>query len=246
MKAIVLAAGRGSRLGKYTEDKPKSMIELNGKTLMQRNLENLRDAGFSQVVLVVGYHHEILENFLQQHFPSSFYKVVMNPDYTRGSGSSLICAAGEMTGDMVIVESDLLYHGEIVKRMASSKLEHAMGLGYFHHNRREVKLYLKNGYIAKAQWGEPNDPEATGEWVGFTRLSGPSTQMLRSLCEAAQLQSGIEYSYEDFIFKLVENFKFVPVYIQDLPWIEIDNEIDLNRAETEIGPKIDGKLSHSA
>lgn len=243
MKAIVLAAGRGSRLGKYTEEKPKSMLELGGKTLMQRNLENLQSAGFSEVIIVVGYHHEILEEFVTQHFPAGFYKFIMNPDYTRGSGSSLICAASEMTGDLVIVESDLLYDGEVVKRMVSPKLQQAMCLGYFNHNRREVKLYLRNGYIAKAQWGLPTDEEATGDWVGFTRLSSESSSMLKKLCESAQLKTGQEFSYEDFIFTLVENFSFVPVYIQDLPWIEIDNEIDLQRAETEICPKIDGLLA---
>ncbi len=244
MKAIVLAAGRGSRLGKYTEDRPKSLIELGGKTLMQRNLENIKNAGFDQVVVVVGYRHELLEQLISQNFSTDFYRIVMNPDYTRGSGSSLICAAEEIQGDIVIIESDLLYDGEIVQRISSPNIKNAMALGYFNHGRKEVKLYLKNGYIAKAQWSEPEDKEATGDWVGFTKLTSESSAIMQKMLYDAKLETGKEFHYESFIFRLVEQQVFQAIYIQDLPWIEIDNEIDLKRAETEIIPWIERRSQH--
>ena len=79
MKGIILAAGRGSRLGRYTDDRPKSLITLGGKTLMQRSLDNLRAAGFEEVVVVVGYRHTMLEELISRHFPPDFYKIVLNP-----------------------------------------------------------------------------------------------------------------------------------------------------------------------
>lgn len=143
MKGIILAAGRGSRLGDHTADKPKSLLKLGNKSLMRRSMENLQASGFDEVVIVLGYKHEMLEEELQKYFPSDFYKVIINEDYTRGSGSSLICAKEEFEGDIVIVESDLLYDKNILVRMSSNKIQNAFSMGYFNHGRKEVKLYLQ-------------------------------------------------------------------------------------------------------
>lgn len=242
MKAIVLAAGRGSRLGIYTADRPKTLVDVGGKALLQRNLENIKGAGFEKVALVLGYRHEMIEEHLERHFPRDFYKVILNPDYTRGSGSSLMCAAEEFEGDVVIIESDLLYHPGVLMRMANGNGENAMAMGNFNHGRREVKLYLDAKRIRHAAWGEPDDQNAAGDWVGFTRLSPICSRALKEMLLAADPEQGKEFHYEDFIFRLIAQFPFNPVYIQDLPWIEIDNAQDYERARQEIGPRIDGLI----
>lgn len=240
MKAIILAAGRGVRLGSHTADKPKSLIPVGGKPLLQRSMENLKAAGFEKVTIVVGYRHEMIEEMLAKNFPPSFYQTVMNPDYTRGSGSSLMCAVNAMEGDFVIVESDLLYDTQVLKRMADPKIKQAMAMGFFNHGRKEVKLYLKkDNLIEKAQWAEPTDTTANGDWVGFTRLSAESAKALKAMVQEINPEKGKEIHYEYFIFELLKKFDFQAVYIQDLPWIEIDNEIDLEKAQKEICPKLD-------
>ena len=243
MKAIILAAGRGSRLGPHTDDKPKSLLELGNKSLIQRSLENLYQSGIEQVVVVVGYRHKMIEEVIHRHFPDHFCKIVMNSDYTRGSGSSLMCAWQEIAGDILILESDLFYDLEVVKRITDQKVLHALAMGHFCHGRKEVKIYLENGHIAKAAWGDPDDKEAAGDWVGFTRLSSESSAMLRQMLEQTSYAQGIELNYEDFIFRLLPQFPFQAVYIDDLPWIEIDNHIDFVRAQTEIYPRLSGLMN---
>ena len=150
-----------------------------------------------------------------------------------------MCAQDEFNDDVVIVESDLLYDAEILRRLAAPRVKQAMAMGHFNHGRSEVKLYLEEGYIKKAQWGQPDDRTAQGEWVGFTRLSTPSAVCLREMLKSTHPEQGKELNYEFFIFELLKQFSFQAIYIQDLPWIEIDNAVDLNRAETEIYPRID-------
>ena len=60
MKAIIIAAGMGSRLNPLTNDKPKCMLELNGKTLLQHQIRALREAGIDRVALVKGYKKEAI------------------------------------------------------------------------------------------------------------------------------------------------------------------------------------------
>lgn len=66
--------------------------------------------------------------------------------------------------------------------------------------------------------------------------------MLRENLRNTNPDQGKEYNYEFFLFELLNHFPFQSIYIQDLPWIEIDNDIDLRRAQTEIYPKIDGLI----
>ena len=62
MKAIILAAGRGSRMKDLTEDKPKCLVKLHGKSLLDSQLQALSDAGIAEIAIVTGYKRELLAN----------------------------------------------------------------------------------------------------------------------------------------------------------------------------------------
>ena len=62
MKAIILAAGRGSRMKKLTNDKPKCLVKLHGKPLLEWQLESMRKSGISEIAIVTGYKHEMLSS----------------------------------------------------------------------------------------------------------------------------------------------------------------------------------------
>lgn len=237
MKALILAAGRGSRLKSHTEEKPKSMLNVAGKTLIERSISNLQKAGFSEVIIVVGYLHHILEEFITSKFPD-FCTIIHNIDYTRGSGSSFISAVEHLVGEITIVESDLLYDLEIAKLLFEHK-EDAMAMGIFDHGRDEVKIVVEGDYIKQAFWGGPKT-DASGDWVGFTKLSSKTTEKLRKVLEATDPEQGKEINYEDFLFPLIAQKNFKALNINHLPWLEIDDEQDLLRAK-EVAARIDQK-----
>ena len=62
MKAIILAAGRGSRMKDLTDERPKCLVELRGKPLLEWQLEALREAGINEIAIVTGYKRELLVN----------------------------------------------------------------------------------------------------------------------------------------------------------------------------------------
>ncbi|WP_372369051.1 NTP transferase domain-containing protein [Candidatus Uabimicrobium sp. HlEnr_7] len=239
MKALILAAGRGSRLKEYTKDKPKSLLEINKTTLIERSLNNLKKVGFSEVVVVTGYLNTLLEDFITNKF-SDFCTIVHNIDYTRGSGSSFICSTPHLEGEMVIIESDLLYDYRILERLIAQKEKNAMTLGCFDHGREEVKIIVEQGKISKAFWGDA-ETKADGDWVGFTKLSSATTKELRKNLENTDPDQGKEINYEDFLFALMTEHPFYPVNVNDLPWLEVDNEQDYLSA-AKVAEKIDENL----
>ena len=77
MKAIILAAGRGTRMGTLTDEKPKCLLEVKGETLLEKQLKTIYDSGIHQIGIVTGYKNELLEwqdvlsnyNVLEFHNP---------------------------------------------------------------------------------------------------------------------------------------------------------------------------------
>ena len=82
MQALILAAGMGSRLHKYTSEVPKCLVEVNGQTLLDRTIEALRVAGVTKLVIVTGYKAEVLEEHIKSHVVDMDVKFINNEDYS--------------------------------------------------------------------------------------------------------------------------------------------------------------------
>jgi choline kinase len=112
MKAVILAAGRGSRMDVYTQDRPKCMVELNGRPLLFHQLEVLRKAGLNEIVLVTGYCSQKLENL--------GISTVHNPRYLEtGMVYSLMCARELLDGkeDVLITYGDIVYEQRVIEKL---------------------------------------------------------------------------------------------------------------------------------
>jgi choline kinase len=108
MRAIILAAGRGSRMKSLTDDRPKCLIELRGKPLLEWQLWALRDAGINEIAIVTGYKRELLvERGLVEFF---------NPRWAETNMvSSLACAEAWLAADTCIVSyADIFYESSAV------------------------------------------------------------------------------------------------------------------------------------
>jgi choline kinase len=120
MKALILAAGRGSRMGTLTDDRPKGLMTLRGRTLLDWQLSALREAGITQVGLITGYRRELLSHLADLEFH--------NPRWAQTNMvSSLRCAQGWLAQETCIVSySDIVYSADAVRSLASSTADLAV------------------------------------------------------------------------------------------------------------------------
>jgi choline kinase len=115
VKAIILAAGRGSRMKSLTDERPKCMVELRGKTLLEWQLEALRGAGISEIAIVTGYKRELLANqgLVEFHNPRWAHTNMV---------SSLACAEAWLEQEPCIVSySDIFYSPVAVQSLMTCK-----------------------------------------------------------------------------------------------------------------------------
>jgi choline kinase len=115
MKAIILAAGRGSRMKKLTNDRPKCMVELDGETLLSRQIRALRSGGATEIAVVTGYRREMLADQADREFH--------NPRWAETNMVSSLATAAEWLQEApcIISYSDIFYGADAIRQLVESR-----------------------------------------------------------------------------------------------------------------------------
>ena len=125
MHAIILAAGMGKRLGNLTAENTKCMVKVNGVTLIERMLNHLDELNLKQIVIVVGYKGQKLKNFISTLEIKTPIIFVENPIYNRTNNIYSLSLASDYLkeDDTLLLESDLIFDGEILKDLVADSRE---------------------------------------------------------------------------------------------------------------------------
>ena len=242
LHAIILAAGRGSRLADHNPDgHPKCLMEFGGRSLLARHLDLLWRSGVRSVDIVVGFEaSRIIEHVAtldsRPHVGWHF-----NPRYEQGSVLSLWAAEDTLTSGspVLVMDADVLYHPVILQRLVATPIENCYLLDRdFVPGDEPVKIAVRDGVMVefRKQLDDGLAYDTLGESVGFFRF-GP--EIARAVCaECARFDAeGLEDAPHEEALRNVllaqpERFGFEDV--SGLPWIEIDFPEDVERAGGEI------------
>lgn len=123
MQALILAAGTGSRLGKYTKDNTKCMLEVNDVSIIKQALEKLNNVGIKKLILVVGYKKDNLIAHVGNQYKNIKIEYVENPIYDKTNNIySLFLAKDKLAeDDTILIESDLIFEEEILIKLLKDK-----------------------------------------------------------------------------------------------------------------------------
>ncbi len=239
MKAIVLAAGVGKRFKEVTDQRPKGLIEIQGKTLLERTLSALSAAGVVEAVVVIGYRGEMIEQQIGPTCAGVQVRYVFNARYDKGAILSLWSARAEFDDDLLIMDADVLFPVALIDRLVRSPHANCFLLDASTVNTGEEQMLLtRGGRVLDIVRGGCGDFELIGESVGFLKVSRDDAPLLRTILDdlIAQGRDTIEHeeAFPLFLAQRVVGFERV----DDLPWTEIDFPADLERAAREVWPRI--------
>jgi choline kinase len=240
MIAVLLAAGRGRRLG---SDRPKALLEFGGRTLLDRHLENLAGIaetieGGIETVVVTGFRAELLE------VPRAIALSIHNARYERGSVISLAVALDALADrdeDLLLMDADVLYEPSILRDVAALERGFAIDTRVT-PGSEEMMAGVREGKVRALRRGRLEGFDLTGEGVGFTKIDAASLPALRAIVaeiEAADADS----DYEDALDRFVATHGADYVLVGERAWTEIDFAEDVERAEREVLPRLDGGRS---
>lgn len=232
--AVILAAGRGTRLQPYTFDIPKGFMQLGDEKLIERSVRILKANGIKNIIIGTGHLHEHYEKFAEENGIQTF----LSPEYaTTGSFHTLIYGSHLIHGDFLLLESDLLYHSDAIKGLIKSQENDVILTSGFTQSNDEVYVEIENGYLKNLSKNKKSLRSIDAELVGIWKLSA---DLLNKLQEHHQTANDAKNKdYEVAIAGLAHNHPVHVLKIDDLAWCEIDNQEHLERAKKLILPRLD-------
>lgn len=236
LKAIILAAGRGRRLGELTASQPKCLLPVGGLSLLEHQLEALRAQGLDAVV-VAGYQAAAVAARVAGRAAC----IVNQRHAETNSLYSLWLARDHARQGFVLLNADVLFDPEILERVLGSPRPDVLAV----ERRREfqaeeMKVELAGERIL-AMSKQLEFPRAHAENVGVLKFSAAGAAVLLSRMEGL-LAAGGEKEFCPYAFNAIAaDYPLRAIPIDGLPWVEIDFADDLERAREQVWPAIQAR-----
>ena len=243
MKTILLAAGEGTRLRPYTLEVPKCLVEVEGRSLIDRQLDILSSVGISNQIIIGGYKIDKLYG--------RGSKILENKIYDKTNMVwTLFCAEDELDGDVIVSYGDIVYSRPNLQLLLNSTADIAVTVDMDWENywreRMEDPLSdaetLKlsdDGFITEIGQKPISLSEIEGQYMGLIKFSEDGVETLKSVFYQARKDGNIrgkkpENAYMTDLLQLIidkgHKIKAVPVHGG---WIEVDTVEDLESSVTK-------------
>ena len=249
MRAIILAAGRGSRLSQSQGPPlPKCLLKFGGITLLERHLRLLQAQGVQEVVMALGFERQAIEAELARLAGAGLpaVEIFINERFTLGSVLTVHVVADAMRrgGDVLLMDADVLYDARIMQALAGGAAPSNRILidRDFEPGDEPVKVCVHNGIAVELRKQVAADLpyDTMGESVGFFRFDERGARRLADLVadyvDSGRLNMPHEEALRDLILERSQVFQLVDV--TGAPWVEIDFPADVERAAREVLPQL--------
>ena len=233
MKAIILAAGVSRRLYPMTFDTPKSLLKLDGKPIIDYQLDALRSVGIDEIVIVLGYYSEMFVDHLKKLHPQIKVTVVNNHHFFETNTAYSVWLCREQVGhdDVMLMNADVLYPVELIKRLHSSEYENVMAVDVKPCGDEEVKVIEGENKRIVAIGKKLIEENSLGEFIGVAKFSYEFMKhFFKSLDDLISAGGKSDY-FEAAIDPILSKQYIFYEDITDLPCKEIDFLEDFNEAK---------------
>ena len=241
MQALMLAAGMGKRLGKYTENATKCMVPVNGKALIDYAIEALIEAGIKKFTLVVGYKRDVLKDYLKGKYPEITIEYIDNDVFdTTNNIYSLYMAKDVLAqDDTILLESDLIYDKKIIRELIDNPEKNLCVVSPFESWMDGTVTVLDEsngiqGILGKADfnWDNKSSYYKTVNIYKFSKEFSKDVYM--PFLKAYQSAYGKNEYYETVlkVISFLDKSTLKAHVVDGSRWYEIDDPADLAIAST--------------
>lgn len=234
MQAVILAAGTASRLRPLTEHCPKCLLQIGGKTLLERTIEAITGSGINEITVVTGYLKDMIVTFLNEHYPNLTFHFIHNEDYASTNNIfSLWLARTQVEGkDFLLMDSDI-YCDPLLVRAIAQQQETALALNRHELGEEEIKVIPDADMHVVEISKTCSISDAIGESVGVERMTADYSaalyKELRLMCEEEGL---VNVFYERAFERLIpQGHTFKIIDTTDFFSMELDTVEDFNLAQ---------------
>lgn len=258
MKVIILAAGQGTRLRPLTDDRPKCMVEVKGKSIIERLLDTMRSCGIKEddITIVTGYRNDVLK----ERFKDTGIHFIVNEDYdTTNMVCSLMCARSlmEQEEDIIISYGDIIYGEPVFRKILDAKdnMSVIVDDGWYEYwaercenplDDAETLMFDQEDYLTEIGQKTTELSKVQSQYIGLMRFKKTGLKAMLSLSAEAERRSQngeplwrttrnyAKMYMTDLLQGLIdEGHKLRAVHISR-GWFEIDDCEDLKVVESKL------------
>lgn len=230
MKALILAAGLGTRLAPITNDIPKSLVPVNGMPILIKQIENLLKNGITDITIISGYKAEILEHVVHERYPD--VQVIENADYaiTNNMYSAYLGREAVEGCGFLMMNADVFFDASVIETLLSCDAENAIVTDIGTFLEESMKVVEKNGILIQISKTITQE-DALGASIDVYKFSATGGAAFFRKCaeyieDKKELKKWSEVALNDILAEV--EFKACPLNGR---WFEIDNHDDLTAAE---------------
>jgi len=233
MKAIILSAGQGSRLGHMVDDRPKCLIDFNGRTLLDRQLDTLEANGVHETVVVTGFHDEMVQQAIARRSGGPKVRTVFNPFYKVADNTgSLYMARVELSGDCLVWNGDTLVSKALMAKVVGNARNgicvtiDRKAEGY---DDDDMKVVEEGGRLKAI--GKRISQGVNAESIGLLAFRAGGAEQFREAIEAAmRTPEGTTIWYLRVINRIAQSGDVWTLDISGEEWGEVDFPPDVDNA----------------
>lgn len=231
MKAIILAAGRGSRLEGITDDRPKCLSMVGNRTMLESQLSVLKAGGVDEIIIVTGYKGHMLESFGCRTVHNLLWEET-------NMVISLLCASEEFSGGSIVSYSDIIYSNDVVSRLTKQPEDIVVVYDRdwkklwelrFENPLQDVESFVigSDGRIRDIGRKVQSLEDVQGQYTGLMRFSKEAFRWIRDFTDKQPEEVLHKMDMTTMLHSLIK--EAYPVYGMaiDGGWCEIDTETDL-------------------
>lgn len=236
MKAILLAAGRGTRISRMVQDVPKSTLPINGAPLIRHTAQMLLDEGM-EVVVCIGYRRDDVEAALD----GLNVKYYFNPFYdVTNSIASLWFARNEINEDMLIMNADVYFSKELLHKLLTDRNQVVMAMDTGRIEVGDYFFQVINGCVKKYGKDLPRS-ERTCEYVGVAKIDKAFNKKFVTQMDKLINEQHHDMWWENVLYSLTEKEDIHTLDVRGIFWSEIDYFDDYERILDYLDGKFEGQ-----
>lgn len=219
MKIILLAAGRGTRISRYIQERPKCTVSLNdNQTLIEYTISLFKQYGFDDISIILGYRQEVIRELLSEQNVKFYY----NPFYdVTNSLASLWFAKEELTDDLLIMNADVFLDTKTLDLILAEKKTPVLFSDESRKAEADYKFYYENDLLIK--YGkELALEETTGEYIGVAKIAKSVLPIFKDKLEKKIACQEHGQWWEDVLYSLIGEQTIYVSSVTGSFWAEVD------------------------
>ena len=250
MKAVILSAGQGKRLLPLTEARPKCLLPVSGRTILEWQVRGLAANGIEDIVVVTGFEAAAVDQAIQRmHVPGAQVRALLNPFYAVADNvGSCYIARPEMTDEVVLLNGDTLFEPEVLTQaLAQARRPITVTIDRkARYDSDDMKVCCDGDRLTRIGKSLPLD-EVDAESIGMLVFRGTGAARFHAALETLlRREGGLTRWYLSVVDELAAEGIVGTASIEGLEWGEVDFPVDVARAEALTAGWLAGETSAAA